>query len=151
MEAGLPSTPAKLLLGLPLGLLAALIGIVLSVALVAGASPTCQGEKSGGALGSQVPKRLVPIYEQAAARYRLGERGPSILAAINWVETGFGQPLGKEFHFAAGGGEEWTPSPALPLRGGGGKRRGGFKGQGDRPAPLEQFQGDAAKGRIVLG
>jgi len=105
----LPSTPAKLLLGLPLGLLAALIGIVLSVALVAGASPTCQGEKSGGALGSQVPKRLVPIYEQAAARYRLGERGPSILAAINWVETGFGTNLGVS-SAAAEGWMQFLPS-----------------------------------------
>jgi hypothetical protein len=36
----------------------------------------------------------VPIYEQAAAKYGLGEQGPSILAGINWIETGFGTNLG---------------------------------------------------------
>jgi len=55
-----------------------------------------------GGLGSQVPKRLVPIYEQAAAKYGLGERGPAILAAINWVETGFGQNMGTSSAGAIG-------------------------------------------------
>ena len=41
-----------------------------------------------------MPAKLVPIYQRASLRYGLGERGPSILAAINWVETGFGTNLG---------------------------------------------------------
>ncbi|MGA8745905.1 MAG: lytic transglycosylase domain-containing protein [Solirubrobacterales bacterium] len=96
MEAGsLPAPHApKLPLGLPLGMLAALIGVLLAVTVMFGASPSCGGAESGGALSSKVPKRLVPIYEQAAAKYGLGEEGPSILAGINWVETGFGTNLG---------------------------------------------------------
>jgi hypothetical protein len=87
------SRAPKLLFGVPLAALAGLIAGLLAIAVLAGAaSKGCQ--ESVGALGSEVPKRLVPIYEQAAARYGLGEQGPSILAGINWVETGFGTNLG---------------------------------------------------------
>jgi hypothetical protein len=41
-----------------------------------------------------VPAELVPIYESAARRYRLGERGVPVLAAINKIESGFGHNLG---------------------------------------------------------
>jgi hypothetical protein len=41
-----------------------------------------------------VPAKLIPIYQQAAAKYRLGPKGPAILAAINWEETAFGTNLG---------------------------------------------------------
>jgi hypothetical protein len=98
VEAASPSSARapKLLLGVPLGLLAALIAAVLSIALVFGATSSsgCGGSEAVGTLSSKVPRRLAPIYEQAAARYELSERGPSILAAINWVETGFGTNLG---------------------------------------------------------
>jgi transglycosylase-like protein with SLT domain len=88
----LSSSP--LLLGLPLLLLVALIGIVMSVALVfAGGAQGCGAGEEVGALGSQVPKRLVPIYQRAAAKYELGERGPSVLAGINFVETDFGKNM----------------------------------------------------------
>lgn len=92
MEVGFLSAPPapKLLLGLPLALLAALIGGLLAITVMFGAAPGCSGGEAVGALGAKVPKRLVPIYEQAAARYGLGEEGPSILAAINEVETDFG-------------------------------------------------------------
>jgi hypothetical protein len=43
---------------------------------------------------AEVPVALVPIYESAAGRYRLGERGVPVLAAINKIESGFGQNLG---------------------------------------------------------
>ena len=33
---------------------------------------------------------LLPIYQRAAAAYGLGPQGPSVLAAINLVETAFG-------------------------------------------------------------
>lgn len=97
VEAG--SIPAarspKLVLGLPLGLLAVLVGALLSITILFGASPSCGGGgEAVGSLGSKVPQRLVPIYEQAAAKYELGQQGPSILAGINWVETGFGTNLG---------------------------------------------------------
>jgi Transglycosylase SLT domain len=45
-------------------------------------SPSC----SPGA----VPAVLVPIYQRAAAAYSLGSQGPSVLAAINEIETAFG-------------------------------------------------------------
>jgi Transglycosylase SLT domain len=48
---------------------------------------------SGGAR-TQIPAELVPIYESASLRYRLGERGVPVLAAINKIESGFGQNLG---------------------------------------------------------
>lgn len=104
MEAGsLSPRPAGLLLGLPLLLLIGLIGVVMSIALVFGGAPSCGGGGEVGALSSKVPKRLVPIYEQAAAKYGLGEEGPSILAAVNWVETGFGTNMGP----SSAGAEGW--------------------------------------------
>ena len=40
-----------------------------------------------------VPPTLLPIYQRAAATYRLGPQGASILAAINKIETAFGTNL----------------------------------------------------------
>lgn len=40
-----------------------------------------------------VPKKLVPIYQQAAIKYKLGAQGPAILASINFHETAFGTNL----------------------------------------------------------
>jgi hypothetical protein len=42
---------------------------------------------------SGVPATLVPIYQNAAAAYGLGPQGPSVLAAINGIETAFGTNL----------------------------------------------------------
>ncbi len=42
---------------------------------------------------SGVPTALVPIYQRAAAAYGLGPQGPSVLAAINGIETAFGTNL----------------------------------------------------------
>jgi Transglycosylase SLT domain len=87
-----------------IGLLAA-IGVLALVALTlllalfgAVAGVEAQGQTvscglSAGARG-QVPAELVPIYERATGRYRLGERGVPVLAAINRIESGFGQNLG---------------------------------------------------------
>jgi hypothetical protein len=110
MEAGslTPRVP-KLLVGLPLALLAGLVAIVMAAALVVGGGSSCGGGEAVGALSDKVPKRLVPIYEQAAAKYGLGEQGPSILAAINWVETGFGTNLGVS-SAAAEGWMQFLPS-----------------------------------------
>src|SRR5688572_24648098 len=41
-----------------------------------------------------VPVTLIRIYQAASTEYALGPAGPSILAAINEIETGFGQNLG---------------------------------------------------------
>jgi cell wall-associated NlpC family hydrolase len=40
-----------------------------------------------------VPPVLIPIFQRAAAKYGLGPQGPSVLAGINEVETGFGTNL----------------------------------------------------------
>jgi hypothetical protein len=97
----LPSGASKLVV-VPLGALAALIAGLLALAVLAGAaSPSC--EESVGALSAKVPERLVPIYEQAAAEYGLGEQGPSILAGINWVETAFGTNL----NVSSAGAQGW--------------------------------------------
>jgi soluble lytic murein transglycosylase-like protein len=40
-----------------------------------------------------VPAILIPIYRRASATYGLGPQGPSVLAAINEVETAFGTNL----------------------------------------------------------
>ena len=49
-----------------------------------------------------VPPMLIPIYQQAAAKYALGPQGPAVLAGINAVETGFGQNLGPSSAGALG-------------------------------------------------
>ena len=48
-------------------------------------TPSCS---AGG-----VPAMLIPIYQRAAAAYELGPQGPSVLAAINGIETAFGTNL----------------------------------------------------------
>jgi hypothetical protein len=50
-----------------------------------------------------VPAYLTPIYQAAAQAYDLGPAGPSILAAINEIESGFGQNLGP----SSAGAEGW--------------------------------------------
>ncbi len=50
-----------------------------------------------------VPAFLPPIYQAAAQAYDLGPAGPSILAAINEIESGFGQNLGP----SSAGAEGW--------------------------------------------
>jgi hypothetical protein len=50
----------------------------------------------------EVPAELIPIYERATRRYRLGARGVPILASINKIETGFGQNQGPSSAGAVG-------------------------------------------------
>lgn len=40
-----------------------------------------------------VPPSLIPIYQRASDAYGLGPQGPSVLAAINLIETAFGTNL----------------------------------------------------------
>jgi Transglycosylase SLT domain len=102
-SASLPAAgPPKLLLGLPLALPAGLVAALLGLALLLGGSPGCGGGEAAGGLSPKVPARLAPLYGAAAARYELGGRGPSILAAINEVETGFGRDLGTSSAGAIG-------------------------------------------------
>ena len=50
-----------------------------------------------------IPSFLPPIYQAAAQAYDLGPAGPSILAAINEIESDFGQNLGP----SSAGAEGW--------------------------------------------
>jgi cell wall-associated NlpC family hydrolase/soluble lytic murein transglycosylase-like protein len=49
-----------------------------------------------------VPPVLIPIYQQASAKYGLGPQGPAVLAGINAVETAFGTNLGPSSAGAVG-------------------------------------------------
>jgi hypothetical protein len=51
---------------------------------------------------AEIPAELVPTYESATQRYRLGERGVPVLAAINKIESGFGQNQGPSSAGAVG-------------------------------------------------
>jgi len=79
----------RLIVALALGLLVGLVVLVMSIGFLGAGAPGCGSEAAPG-LSAEVPKQLVPIYEQAAAKYKLGAKGPSVLAAINFVETSFG-------------------------------------------------------------
>jgi hypothetical protein len=70
----------------------------------ADASQPC-GEAGGTAAplaDGSAPPALVPLFEGAARRYRLGPRGSAILAAIASVESGFGQNMGPSSAGAVG-------------------------------------------------
>jgi hypothetical protein len=98
---------AWLVVAIPAALMAGLIGLLLSFAIIAGGTASCGGGETVGALSQEVPKRLVPIYQEAAAEYHLGQRGPSILASINWHETSFGENQGE----SSAGAEGWMQFP----------------------------------------
>jgi hypothetical protein len=51
---------------------------------------------------TSVPSFLIPIYQRASKAYGLGPSGPSILAAINEIETGFGVNQGPSSAGAVG-------------------------------------------------
>ncbi|MGC1853224.1 MAG: lytic transglycosylase domain-containing protein [Solirubrobacterales bacterium] len=82
------------------GLLAAICGAV-SIALTFGGTAAGCGTEPTGTV-KDVPARLVPIYQGASAKYKLGTKGPTILAAINFIETGFGANLGPSSAGAQG-------------------------------------------------
>jgi hypothetical protein len=49
------------------------------------------GVASGSCTSTSPPPGLLPIYQRAAEAYGLGPQGPSVLAAINQIETNFGE------------------------------------------------------------
>ncbi|MGZ8665788.1 MAG: lytic murein transglycosylase, partial [Solirubrobacterales bacterium] len=49
------------------------------------------GAASASCITTSPPPGLLPIYQRAAATYSLGPQGPSVLAAINQIETNFGE------------------------------------------------------------
>ena len=83
---------------------AALGGVILLVAIAAaaGASGENACSVSGAGLVGGVPTGLVPLYESAAAKYGLGPQGPAVLAAVNEIESNFGQNLSTSSAGAVG-------------------------------------------------
>jgi hypothetical protein len=79
------------LVALALTILLPLLAVMLVFLAAAGVSAAQCGIPLGatGPVGG-VPAADVPLIEGAAARFGLGARGPSILAAINYVESTFG-------------------------------------------------------------
>ncbi len=75
--------------------LAGLATMIIGLAVVAASSEAQCGQSAtyGPAGRTPIPAWLVPIYEQAAARYDLEPDGWAFLAAINQVETNFGTDL----------------------------------------------------------
>jgi len=85
--------PSTILIAIPAAALLSLILGAVCVALLFGEAQGCGSTSVVGKVKG-VPTKLVPIYQQAAAEYRLGSKGAAILAAINWEETAFGTNLG---------------------------------------------------------
>jgi hypothetical protein len=79
------------LVAMALTILLPLLAVMLVFLAAAGESAAQCGIPLGaaGPIGG-VPSADVPLFEGAAARFGLGARGPSILAAINYVESTFG-------------------------------------------------------------
>lgn len=85
--------------------LAAVLVAWMAAAAGAGAGmPASTSGACGGAVSGEVPPDLRPIFRDAAARYELGSRGPSILAGLTSIESGFGQNMGPSSAGAIG----WT-------------------------------------------
>ena len=85
-----------LVLGLPL-----MVVLLLSPATAADCSAG-QPSGPGPTTVSGVPQSLLALYNGAAARYQLGADGWAYLAAINEVETNFGQNLSTSSRGAVG-------------------------------------------------
>ena len=56
------------------------------------------------------PPVLLPIYEAASDRYGLGPQGPAILAAINQIETNFGELANVTSYAGAVGWMQFMPA-----------------------------------------
>ena len=85
-----------------LALVALLAFLALFGALLGGQASGQVACSLSGSARAEVPAELVPVYESATRRYRLGERGVPVLAAINKIESGFGQNLGPSSAGAIG-------------------------------------------------
>lgn len=102
-----PSLPA-VLLAAPFAAVGAIVAGALCIALAFGGTGGCASATAAAPSGAGevhgVPAKLIPIYQQAAARYRLGPKGPAMLASINFNETTFGTNM---VNTTGSGAEGW--------------------------------------------
>ncbi|HEY1516555.1 MAG TPA: transglycosylase SLT domain-containing protein [Solirubrobacteraceae bacterium] len=75
---------------------------VLLLFSAAGSQAQCGGGPAGPGSAPPIPASLLGIYDQAAGAYQLGPQGWAYLAAINYVETRFGQDLSPSSQGAIG-------------------------------------------------
>lgn len=85
-------------------LLTAGVLVVWLAAVGAGVGSAGAADRCTGSVGTDVPAHLRPIFRQAAARYDLGPEGPSVLAALTSIESGYGRNMGPSSAGAIG----WT-------------------------------------------
>jgi hypothetical protein len=105
-------------LKIALPLLAALLGLILLLGLAVSAAPSSGVQQicTGQGKTADIPPEYIPWLEQAAAKWRLGPRGFSILAGVHRVETDFkrsklpGVSSGTNSAGAAGPGQFLAPS-----------------------------------------
>ena len=78
------------LFALALTILLPLLVVMLVLSAVSASQAQCaSGLLAGGGPVGGVPAADIPIFQGAAAEFALGDRGASILAAINYVESTF--------------------------------------------------------------
>jgi len=97
--AGAATAGATLLLAL---LMVGWLALVVGQTNAAACSPT--PAPTGRLRRDLVPRELTPLFDRAAARYRLGTQGPAVLAAVTKIESDFGRNLGRSSAGAIG----WT-------------------------------------------
>ena len=85
-----------LTIGLPIVAVLLMFAAAGSQAQCGGGGPAAPGSAPG------IPASLLGIYDQAAGAYQLGAQGWAYLAAINYVETRFGQDLSPSSQGAIG-------------------------------------------------
>ncbi len=76
--------------------------LLLLVTISVGQVEVSESCHAGGPGGAEIPVRYLPLYDKAAAKYKLGRRGPAILASIHKTESGFGQSMGPSTAGAIG-------------------------------------------------
>jgi len=103
-----------------LAVAAVLLGVLFFLGLFVSASTPAAGARqicsARGDLAGEIPASYIPWLQRAAARFRLGPRGFSIVAAIHRIESDFGRARlpgvrsGANFAGAGGPGQFLAPS-----------------------------------------
>ena len=92
------------LFALALTILLPLLAVMLALSAVSASQAQCAGgfAGAGGPVGG-IPSADIPIFQGAATKFALGDRGPSILAAINYIESTFDTSTLRGVHSGTNG------------------------------------------------